>query len=251
MTVGTDLFARARVLMAALSRPPRRLAAVLRDGVERRLHPRRHRRARAAVVAAGPVGEVLFVCLGNICRSPYAEQRLRRALEEAGLGDRVRVRSTGFFPPGRSAPDSAVAVARERGVDLSVHRSEVISNPVLREADLVLVMTSRQLRDLRWNYGRPDTLHLGDLEAPPVPRRDLPDPYGKPEEAFREVYSRIDRASRLLAAVLAEGNPAVDPATEGSTRGEGASDRGRDGAPDPDPSEVPGDATARIDDAQD
>lgn len=180
----------------------RRLAAALRNRLEARLHPRRHRRALRTVVGRDAVREVLFVCLGNICRSPYAEVRLRQHLEEAGLDGRITVRSAGFIGPGRPSPETARMVATERGLDLEAHRARVLSRDHLRKSDLIFVMTNRQQRDLGWRYGRPDTLHLGDLDPGPIPRRDILDPIEKPPEVFREVYARIDRAVATLAREL-------------------------------------------------
>ena len=183
-------------------RPARRVAAWLRNGLERRLHRRRHRRALEAVQDKTSIRNVVFLCLGNICRSPYAEARLRRHLEVAGLADAMRVQSAGFVQPGRPSPPTARQVALERGLDLEEHRAEVLSGEHLRGSDLILVMTNRQQRDLRGRYGRPDTLHLGDLDPGPIPRRDILDPIEKPAPVFREVYERIDRAVETLAATL-------------------------------------------------
>jgi protein-tyrosine-phosphatase len=177
--------------------------------MERRLHPRRHRRALEAVASREAVREVVFICLGNICRSPYAELRLRRHLEEAGLDERIAVRSAGFIGPGRPSPDTARLVAEERGLSLDEHRARVLGREHLRGGDLILVMTNRQQRDLRWRYGRPDTLHLGDLDPGPIPRRDILDPIEKPAEVFREVYARIDRAVGALAEELIAAEAAV------------------------------------------
>lgn len=196
--------------LRAVARLPRRAMAGLRNGWDRRLHARRHRRVCESVLTRLPAREILFVCLGNICRSPYAERCLRRRLEAADLGARVDVRSVGFISPGRPSPAHALEAARERGIDLSDHRSTVLTNGVLQSADLVFVMTSDQRRDLSWHYGRHDTLHLGDMEPPPVFRRDLPDPVEGPVEEFRAVYARIDRALDTLAGLIGGPSRPVD-----------------------------------------
>lgn len=152
-----------------------------------------------------PIEDVVFVCLGNICRSPYAEVRLRARLDEAGGAEGIRVRSIGFLPPGRPSPDRALEAARRRGLDLSEHRSRSISASELREADLVIVMTGKQRRELGWLHGRPDTLQLGDLDPVAGVGRNIQDPYGKPPELFDEVFARIDRAVEALAGLLLEG----------------------------------------------
>lgn len=178
------------------------MLAKIRNEVERLLHPRRHRLARKAVQERAPVRHVVFLCLGNICRSPYAEVRLRERLTEMGLDEHVRADSAGFLGPGRRSPAAAREVARERGLDLDDHHSRVLDRSHLREADLIIVMTNVQRRDLRGRYGRRDALHLGDLDPGPIPRRDILDPVERPPEVFQWVYERIDRAVEVLADEL-------------------------------------------------
>jgi len=82
--------------------------------------------ARDALAASGPV---LFVCLGNICRSPFAEICAR-----ANWPDRVKVASSGTFPvPGRASPAVACEVAREMGLSLDGHRSSVLTGRMVDE----------------------------------------------------------------------------------------------------------------------
>jgi protein-tyrosine phosphatase len=170
--------------------------------LERRVHPLRHRRAIRSAVRRVPAREVVFVCLGNICRSPYAEVALKRRLARLAVGQTTTVRSAGFLGPGRPAPETASELARRRGLDLSGHRSATLSTPNLRSADLVICMTGRQQRQLRWLLGRPDALHLGDLDPGPIDRRDIEDPFDREAEVFEAVFDRIDRAVDKLADVL-------------------------------------------------
>jgi protein-tyrosine phosphatase len=199
--------------LATASRPLRRGVRELGHALERTLHPWRHRRA-LRVLAASPVRSVIFVCLGNICRSPFAEYRLRALLRERdGAGARhpsrdaeehpegpvaLSVESVGLILPGRPSPEVAQSVAGEFGLDLTPHRSRLLTDEVAANSDLLLVMTTRQLRDVGRRYPRARTLHLGDLDPGPVPRRDIDDPYGNPPETFRRVYRRIDRILPVL-----------------------------------------------------
>ncbi len=189
-------------MVQILVRSLRRTLARVRNGVERLLHPRRHRVAREAVQARAPVRHVVFLCLGNICRSPYAEARLREQLALVGLADHVRTESAGLLGPGRPAPAAAREVARERGLDLQAHRSKALDRSHLQGADLIVVMTNDQRRRLRGRYRRRDAIHLGDLDPGPISRRDIRDPVEQPPEVFRRVYDRIDRAVEVLAAEL-------------------------------------------------
>lgn len=147
---------------------------------------------------------VLVICLGNICRSPYAEHRLTEQLAAAGLG-RVRVVSAGFILPGRSSPEPARRVAARRGLDLEKHRSRVVTATQAREADVTIVMAPPQLRQLRQVTGAEPggaSIVLGDLDPAPIDRRAIVDPYDQADDVFEAVYERIDRCCRSLVEVL-------------------------------------------------
>ncbi len=190
--------------VASLSRPGRQIARRIRLYGQGYIHPLRHRRALRRLQQRFPVRTAGFVCLGNICRSPYAEYRLRQLLEEAGVADSVQLSSTGFIGPGRPSPELAQEVARARGIELAPHRSRTMDPDFLKRTELIFVMTGRQLRDLRGKYGRPDAVHLGDMDPGPVSGRDIPDPYSHPREVFQEAYDRIDAALEPLGRLLAE-----------------------------------------------
>ena len=165
---------------------------------DRLLHPCRRRAALRRLAQLPRPGTVLFVCHGNICRSPYAAATARRLLPAT-----VAVESAGFVGPNRPSPPEAVAVAAERGIDLVPHRSQVIEMEHLRDVDLVIVMDSQQRH--RLVSSRPELdgrlVLLGDLDPEPVMRRTIPDPVEQPEEAFRTCYDRIDRCVGALAAL--------------------------------------------------
>jgi protein-tyrosine-phosphatase/predicted ATP-grasp superfamily ATP-dependent carboligase len=156
--------------LGLLSASPIRRAAAL--GTLRRV-----RRAR----------RVLFVCKGNICRSPFAEAYGRRV-----LGSGVEVGSSGYYPvAGRGAPEVAVAVAGELGVDLTGHRSRVLVPAMLAEADLVLVFDEEDLRALvaahPFARGKLRRFALLDGAMPLA----IDDPYGGDEGVFRRTYEHI------------------------------------------------------------
>lgn len=191
--------------LAQVTRPARRLGKSLGMQIQRQLHPFRHWHSRRRVRNEESIQSVGFVCLGNICRSPYAEYRLKQLLASSHpdeVGRSIRVSSVGFIGPGRPSPEVACKVAESRGVDLEAHRSRAIDPLFLEQTELILVMTGSQLRDLRWRYRRPDAIHLGDLDPGPVLARDIPDPYGHPPSHFQQTYSRIDSALEVLAGIL-------------------------------------------------
>ncbi len=167
---------------------------------ERLLHPRRRREAVARRRAAGRPSRVLVLCYGNICRSPYAEARLRALVATRGLGG-VAIESGGFFGPGRPANDMAHRLAAGRDLDLSGHRSRLVDPSLGTLASLVLVMTRQQAVAAARDAGiLPARIELlGDFDPLPIEQRDIPDPYGHPPEVFERVFDRIDRC--LLALV--------------------------------------------------
>ncbi len=129
---------------------------------------------------------VLFVCRGNICRSPFAEAYIR---EKLGMEN---VRSCGTYEvPLRQVPEVAEKIAREEfSVDLSSHRSQAISESLLRWADVVFVMDRKQLVELAPRVkGRMMLLRAN---------REIPDPYGGDEATYLACYQEIIEACEAL-----------------------------------------------------
>ncbi len=142
------------------------------------------RRARRAWTEAG---SLTFVCLGNICRSPFAEHLARRHLPR----DR-RVTSAGYYPePGRRSPRDAIAVARRHGVDLSSHRSRVLSRATLEQADAVFVCDVENYRAIlvRHPWAAERVHFLGALsDDGPL---TIQDPFGGAPAAYEAAYRQI------------------------------------------------------------
>lgn len=139
------------------------------------------------------IRNLLFVCTGNICRSPMAEWLLRKLLQDRPIPG-VQVQSAGFIAlPGNTATNLAMLVAKEHGVDLSQHRAQPLSASLIRDADLILVMEPGH----RWEllYQRPDAaskIFLLRHFAPSGDRdREIADPYGMDMEAYRLSFQEI------------------------------------------------------------
>lgn len=173
----------------------RSLARTVLNRVEAFLHPGRRRRALARVRERRD-DAVVFICYGNICRSPFAELWMRRRDPE-GAGAYL---SAGFRPGGRSSPDTAQAVSREVfDLDLGPHVSRGLDE-VPRDGRLWVVKEHVHLRRLaRVGIPRDDILILGDLDPDPVERRAILDPYGKSAEVFEATYHRMVRCLEELA----------------------------------------------------
>jgi protein-tyrosine phosphatase len=147
---------------------------------------------------------VLFVCHGNICRSPYAEGAFRRLARHAENGAPA-ASSAGFFGPNRPAPGAAVAVAGRRGVDLRTHRSRLLADRLMEGVDLIVVMNALQAAEIRRRFrvAADRVVVLGDLDPGPIAQREIADPVEQPEAAFEASYTRIDACLAQLAGALA------------------------------------------------
>jgi protein-tyrosine phosphatase len=149
---------------------------------------------------------VLFVCMGNICRSPIAEGVFRRRVEEAGLARLIAVDSAGTHGYHLGArPDArAQAAAARRRYDLSRQRARQVTREDIEVFDYVLAMDLDNLAYLE-SLGPPEQRHKARLfleYASAVELREVPDPYYGPEEGFELVLDLAEDASRgLLSAI--------------------------------------------------
>ena len=146
---------------------------------------------------------VLFVCLGNICRSPTAEEVFRHLVEERGLSERVVIDSagTGSWHIGKPPDPRTIAAAGRRGYDLSALRARKVAEQDCAEHDFVIVMDTSNYETVSALCPDGEVHRLLDF-APDHPERDVPDPYYGGEDGFDEVLDMIEEASAgLLAAV--------------------------------------------------
>ncbi len=149
---------------------------------------------------------VLFVCLGNICRSPLAEGLMRRHLEAQGLSDAFEIDSagTGAWHVGE-APDRRMRqTARGHGVDLDHLRGRQITAADLERFDHIIVMDHENLANVR-RLDRAGRYHdrvrlLRDYDPTPGDGA-VPDPYY--EGGFEGVYAIVERSTRALLEALA------------------------------------------------
>lgn len=155
---------------------------------------------------AKPINSILFVCLGNICRSPLAEGVLRAVLAERGYRGDIVLDSaaTGGWEVG-SAPDPrSIAIASHHGIDISRQRARKIMAEDFHRFDLIFGMDRSNVADLKALAPAAvrDRIHLF-LEFAEGRPRDVPDPYYEDQQAFAEVYRMIREASEVLATRLA------------------------------------------------
>lgn len=137
------------------------------------------------------VRRLVFVCSGNICRSPFAAEYCRaKALQVASFGLDGRGNA--------SADESAQRVARRRGLDLSHHVSMSVEQFQPREGDLLIAMAPDQLRRVGRlaNLSHLQGVLLGSWCPRPCPY--IPDPYGMDDLCFEHIFSIIETAADTL-----------------------------------------------------
>jgi protein-tyrosine phosphatase len=149
-----------------------------------------------------PEAHVLFVCLGNICRSPTAEGVFRASVARAGLAARIHVDSagTGDWHVGRPPDNRAVAAARDRGYDLTDLRARQVRRSDFSRFDWILAMDRANLTALKALRPPAYAGHLGlFLElAPELGIIEVPDPYYGGSPDFVRMLDLIERASETL-----------------------------------------------------
>jgi protein-tyrosine phosphatase len=142
-----------------------------------------------------------LVCLGNICRSPIAHVVLESALDDAGLSDRVDVRSsgTGNWHVGKPMDRRAAATLTAAGYDASRHRARQYDAVSAAGLDLVLAMDGDNLADLG---GVSERVRLYRDFDPVGTGGDVPDPYYGGDAGFEEVLTMVERTSATLVTLL-------------------------------------------------
>ncbi len=151
---------------------------------------------------------VLFLCLGNICRSPTAEAVLRRMAEEAGHDLAIDSCGTGDWHKGEPPDRRAIAAAARRGYDLTPLRARQLTPEDFTRFDLILAMDRSNLRGAEAR--RPDGagarvelfLSLIDEKGPGAKSMDVPDPWYTGD--FDGTLDLIETGCRALIRRLAQ-----------------------------------------------
>ncbi len=156
---------------------------------------------------------ILFVCLGNICRSPMAEGVFRRAAEEEGVRHLFDIDSAGLghWHIGQAPDPRAQSAAHKRGIDISGQSARQVKHGDFARFDLILAMDGenyRELVQLAPREHRQKIRHFLDF-APQLAAKDIPDPFFGGPEGFDHVLDLIEQAAHgLLADRLREEVPA-------------------------------------------
>lgn len=137
------------------------------------------------------IRRILVVCIGNICRSPMAEGLLKRALPD------LQISSAGLAAlVGYGADPIAIQIMAGQGIDIGAHRARMVTDALVRDSDLILVMDSRQQEQIAAGYphARGKVFRLGETT-----RQDIPDPYRQSAEVFRSSFDLIASGSSVWA----------------------------------------------------
>ena len=161
------------------------------EGPARHLHARNLQSFRDA---GKPPQKILFLCYGNICRSPVAEKLGQQCMAAA------TVTSAGFYPEeNRRSPSNVQRAAQILGVDLTAWSSRRVNKTLVDAADIIALHDLKNFRNFRREF--PNDLHkvvlLGMLLDPP--RIDITDPYEKPDGETLEILRQIEAAIQALA----------------------------------------------------
>jgi protein-tyrosine phosphatase len=152
---------------------------------------------------------VLFVCTGNICRSPSAEGILRKRLQEQGLEVVVDSAGTHGYHVGDAPDQRSIRAAAKRGYDISKLKARRISSEDFERFDFVIALDDDHMRLMR-QVCPPEQQHkLREMMAfaPTAAHREVPDPYYGPAEGFELVLDLLEEAIEGLLKELKPGQP--------------------------------------------
>ncbi len=149
---------------------------------------------------------ILFVCMGNVCRSPLARGALERLLEQTGLLPYVELDTAGThaYHEGRGADPRAAAVAARRGMDLSAHRARRFRDEDFERFDYILALDRENLAYLE---ERAPAEHRHKVRlllsfCPELGREEVPDPYYGGLQGFDLVMDLVEAAAEALVRRL-------------------------------------------------
>jgi protein-tyrosine phosphatase len=142
------------------------------------------------------INKVLFVCIGNICRSPMAEGLFKQALQDkavcsAGISAMV----------GEPADPMSIQLMWEHGIDISEHRARSLAGWMISETDLIVTMDQDQKRFIEQRYptSRGKVIRIGEAG-----KYDVQDPYRREPSAFRDSFNLIVRGIDDLVEHIAQ-----------------------------------------------
>ena len=148
---------------------------------------------------------VLFVCLGNICRSPLAEAAFRLEAERAGLDVEIDSAGTADWHVGKPPDPRSIVVAREAGIDIAHLTARQVVQDDFRRFDHIFALDRKNLADLKAMMPADATAHVSLLLETMPDRKsdDVDDPYYGSADAFAFTWTHVSQAARSLVERLA------------------------------------------------
>lgn len=151
--------------------------------------------------------KILFVCLGNICRSPLAEAIAREIASKKNLQITVDSAGTGNWHEGEAPCSNSIKVAKLHGIDISNLRARQVTKKDFKEFDMIIGLDGSNIQNLK-NMGCKNPYLLGDFGCN---GEDVPDPYYFSElDGFHKVYEMIELCVENLINKIKVENAKVD-----------------------------------------
>ncbi len=155
---------------------------------------------------------ILYVCTGNICRSPLGEAQLRDYAASRGLGERLVVSSAGTHAwDGNPATPEAIIAGARHGLDLTGHRAREVRRSIIDAADIILTMTRQHYNFLLHSFRESKNklylalLFLREFEGQPQAATEVPDPIGESVGFYLDVLEMLKPTlPGILSAALGE-----------------------------------------------
>ena len=150
------------------------------------------------------IPSVLFVCLGNICRSPLAEAALRRAAQDAGLDMEIDSAGTGSWHVGKGPDPRSIAEALRHGIDISGYRARQVGKADFDRFDHIIALDASNLANLERLAPARSAAHLSLLldHVAGLEGQDVDDPYYGGPEGFETTWDQVSAAARNLVTEL-------------------------------------------------
>lgn len=135
------------------------------------------------------MNSIIFVCLGNICRSPIAEGVARQIAAEKNLNINIDSAGTGSWHIGEAPCENSIKVAKQNGVDIASYRARQVTKKDFEQFDLIVALDSSNYNDLK-RLGAKNLVKLGEFGYDGA---DVPDPYFfNGFDGFNEVYKMVE-----------------------------------------------------------
>ncbi|MEJ2372959.1 MAG: low molecular weight phosphotyrosine protein phosphatase [Sulfurimonas sp.] len=135
------------------------------------------------------MNSIIFVCLGNICRSPIAEGVARKIAAEKNLNINIDSAGTGSWHIGEAPCENSIKVAKQNGIDIASYKARKVTKHDFDQFDLIVALDSSNYQDLQ-SMGAKNLVKLGEFGYDGA---DVPDPYFfNGFDGFHEVYKMVE-----------------------------------------------------------